>query len=220
MEVKLSPSSIRLFLDCPRCFWLQINKKIRRPSGGFPTLPSGMDKILKEHFDSHRSSNTSPEELDWKFEGHLFKDIEKLNEWRNNFKGLRFRDEETGAVLMGALDDLFVTKDGKYAPLDFKTRGYPRKDDTHEHYQHQMDIYSFLLQKNGLPPAGFAILIFYHPIGVNKSHDVVFDPDPIKVKTDPERGERIFRDAVKCLEDDIPESDKQCEFCRWLKQQP
>lgn len=217
METRLSPSSIRLFLDCPRCFWLHMNTKIRRPSGGFPTLPSGMDKVLKEHFDSHRISGTSPEELEWKFEGHLFRDMDRLKEWRNNFRGLRFRDEETGAVLMGALDDLFVTREGKYAPLDFKTRGYPRKEDTHEHYQHQMDIYSFLLEKNNLPPAGFAILIFYHPTGLNKSHEVVFDSDPIKVRTDPARGGRIFRDAVKCLKGSIPEPASHCEYCGWLE---
>jgi len=38
-------------LECPRCFWLQIVKNIKRPAGIFPSLPSGMDKILKVHFD-------------------------------------------------------------------------------------------------------------------------------------------------------------------------
>jgi hypothetical protein len=30
---KLSPSSINLMIDCPRCFWLQLVKKIRRTKG-------------------------------------------------------------------------------------------------------------------------------------------------------------------------------------------
>ncbi|MBL7206809.1 MAG: hypothetical protein ISS36_04385, partial [Candidatus Aenigmarchaeota archaeon] len=178
---KLSPSSISLFLNCPRCFWLKMNKKIARPSGPFPSLPAGMDKVLKVHFDTHRKEDSAPEELEGKFEGRLFQDIEKLDVWRNNFRGLQHIDPKTGIILMGALDDLFVTSERKYAPLDFKTRGYPRKEDTHEHYQHQMDIYSFLLEKNGMEPADFAILIFYHPIDVDKSHNVIFDPDPIKV---------------------------------------
>lgn len=213
--ITLSPSTLRLFLECPRCFWLHINKKIRRPSGIFPSLPSGMDKILKEHFDKHRQDKTPPEELEGKFKGRLFQDMEKLNVWRNNFKGLRFLDKETGIILMGAIDDLFVTENGKYAPLDFKTRGYPRKENTHEHYQHQMDIYSFLLEKNDLTPADFAILIFYHPVGVNNKHDVVFDPDPVKVPIDRKRGEQIFLDAVKCLLGEEPEPNKQCEWCNW-----
>ena len=60
---KLSPSSMNLIEDCPRCFWLQIVKKIKRPSGAFPSLPSGVDKMLKEHFDRFRDNNDLPLEL-------------------------------------------------------------------------------------------------------------------------------------------------------------
>jgi len=174
-----------------------------------------MDIILKNHFDRHRSDNSIPEELDGKFQGHLFKDTEKLEMWRDNFKGLRFKDEKTGVTLMGALDDLFVTSDGKYVPLDFKTRGFPRKENTHEYYQHQMDIYSFLLEKNSLTPADFAILIFYHPIRVDEQHNVIFDPDPLKVPVDRNRGEKIFLEAVDCLLGDKPGPSENCAFCEW-----
>ncbi|MBL7206477.1 MAG: PD-(D/E)XK nuclease family protein [Candidatus Aenigmarchaeota archaeon] len=208
---RLSPSSISLFLECPRCFWLKMNRKIKRPSGPFPSLPAGMDKVLKVHFDTHRKDDSAPEELEGKFEGRLFQDLEKLDVWRNNFRGLQYTDPKTGILLMGALDDLFVTKDGKYAPLDFKTRGYPRKEDTHEYYQHQMDIYSFLLEKNGMESADFAILIFYHPLSVNEDHHVVFNPDPIKVLVDRVRGEKIFLDAAKCLLGGEPKG--KCEWC-------
>jgi len=51
MPYKFSPSSLSLLKDCPRCFWLKFNKNITRPESIFPSLPSGMDKILKEHFD-------------------------------------------------------------------------------------------------------------------------------------------------------------------------
>lgn len=215
--LRLSPSTISLFLECPHCFWLHVNEKIKRPSFPFPSLPSGMDLILKKHFDRHRADDSVPEELEGKFEGHLFKDTEKLDKWRNNFHGLRFIDEKTGVTLMGALDDLFVTSDGLYAPLDFKTRGFPRKENTHEYYQHQMDLYSFLLEKNSLPPADFAILIFYHPIRVDEQHNVIFDPDPLKVPVDRKRGERMFREATSCLLGDKPEPSEDCEFCKWAE---
>ncbi len=213
----LSPSTISLFLDCPRCFWLHVNMKIKRPSSPFPSLPSGMDSVLKRHFDRHRAEGSIPEELEGKFEGGLFRDAEKLKTWRDNRQGLRYSDEESGITLMGAIDDLFVTKDGKYAPLDFKTRGFPRKENTHEYYQHQMDLYSFLLEKNSLPPADFAILVFYHPTGVDKGHNVVFDPDPVKVPVDRKRGERIFREAAACLLGEKPEPAKGCAFCEWAE---
>jgi len=216
-SIRLSPSTISLFLQCPRCFWFHVNKGVKRPSGPFPSLPSGMDLILKKHFDGHRKDGSVPEELEGKFHGHLFMDLEKLDMWRNNLQGLRFTDEKTGVTLMGAIDDLFVTSKGKYAPLDFKTRGFPRKENTHEFYQAQMDIYSFLLEKNSLPPADFAILIFYHPLGVDENHNVIFDPDPVKVSVDRRHGERIFLDALSCLLGEEPEPSESCEFCRWAE---
>jgi len=212
----LSPSSIRLFLECPRCFWLDKIRKIKRPAGAFPSLPSGMDRVLKEHFDCHRAENTVPEELAGKFQGKLFPDIERLKIWRNNFRGLTFTDIKSGIILRGAIDDLFITSNNLYASIDFKTRGFPRKEDTHEYYQHQMDIYSLLLEKNAMQPAGFAILIFYHPVSVDSKHNVIFDPDPLELSVNKARGEQIFRDAIKCLLGrHEPEAAKDCPFCKW-----
>ncbi len=215
MKIVLSPTTMGLFVDCPHCFWIHFREGKRRPSGIFPSLPNGMDMVLKKHFDRHRKEGTTPQEMHGKVQGRLFPDTVKLEEWRNNRKGLRWTDPETGAVLMGAVDDLFVTSDGKYAPLDFKTRGYPRKEDTHEHYQNQMDIYSFLLEKNGMMPADFAILIFYHPVGVDKNHNVEFRPDFVKISVDRQRGENLFRCAVKCLLGPKPEKTKGCPWCEW-----
>jgi len=47
MNFKLSPSALNLMKECPRCFWLAQHKVWKRPSGIFPSLPSGMDRILK-----------------------------------------------------------------------------------------------------------------------------------------------------------------------------
>jgi hypothetical protein len=191
--------------------------KIKRPSHAFPSLPSGMDSVLKKHFDRHRADHSVPEELEGKFQGSLFKDTGKLETWRDNRQGLRYEDRENGVTLMGAIDDLFVTSDGKHAPLDFKTRGFPRKENTHEYYQHQMDLYSFLLEKNSLLPADFAILVFYHPVGVDEKHNVIFDPDPLKVRVDRGRGERIFLNAVKCMLGEKPGPGEDCGFCEWAE---
>ena len=60
---KLSPSTLNVFLDCPRCFWLDKVKNIKRPRGIFPSLPSGMDRAIKVHFDSFRTKGILPPEL-------------------------------------------------------------------------------------------------------------------------------------------------------------
>lgn len=209
MQTTLSPSSIGLFLECPRCFWLQLHGT-RRPSGPFPSLPSGVDRILKAHVDTHRGQ--LPPELAGQ-SGVLFPDLVRLATWRDNRKGLRYKDP-SGAELMGALDDLFVTPEGRYAPIDFKTRGFPLKDDTTDHYQHQMDIYSFLLDANSLPSAGFALLVFYHPDKVISEGLLKFHIEVKKVPTSPARGLQLFQQALQCLAD--PEPPKTCPWCRLI----
>ena len=77
-KIVLSPSSLSVFMECPRCFWLQIVKKKRRPSGAFPSLPSGMDRVLKEHFDRCRKKGIFPPDIDGKIKGKLFNDMNIL----------------------------------------------------------------------------------------------------------------------------------------------
>lgn len=59
---KISPSSINLMLECPRCFWLRFNKGIKRSPRIFPSLPSGMDGILNKHFDNFMEKGELPPE--------------------------------------------------------------------------------------------------------------------------------------------------------------
>src|SRR3989338_1065151 len=110
--IKLSPSTLNLFLECPRCFWLDKVKNIKRPRGIFPSLPGGMDRVIKAYFDTFRAKSVLPPELDGgNFEGvKLFSDQDRLERWRSWKTGLVYRDGD-GSVLGGALDDLLV-KDG------------------------------------------------------------------------------------------------------------
>jgi len=215
---KISPSSINLMLDCPRCFYLQIVKKIRRPDTPFPSLPSGMDKILKEHFDRFMEKDELPPEIkDSECKTcKLFNDKEKLKIWRSNFKGLEFKDEKNDVLLHGAVDNI-LKKGKKLIVLDYKTRGYPLKEDTHKHYQAQMDLYNFLLRKNGYDTEDYSFLLFYYPNKVLETGEVVFDTKLIKLKTSAGDGERLFLNAIKLLNSgDIPKSSKECGFCNWV----
>lgn len=219
-QIKLSPSSINLMLECPKCFWIQVNKGIKRPSGAFPSLPSGMDKVLKEHFDRFMEKGRLPPELkncECAKEGcRLFADKEKLKVWRSNLKGLEYLDKKSGILLHGAVDNILV-KGKKLIVLDYKTRGFPVKEDTHEHYQAQMDLYNFLLRKNGFETEDYTYLLFYHPECVLESGEVVFCTTLIKIKTGASDGEKLFRKAVKIVQGKEPKSHKECEFCKWNK---
>jgi len=210
MPYKFSPSSLALLKECPHCFWLQFNKGIKRPDGAFPSLPSGMDRVLKKHFDSFRDREMLPPELN-ELKGYkLFEDAELLEEWRNNRKGIQWEDEE-GNILKGAVDNILLKGD-KLVVLDYKTRGYAVKEDTADHYQDQLDIYNFLLRKEGYDTEDYAFLLFYVPKEVTETGAVIFDTDLVKMKVDVGNAEKIFEKALKLLNDDCPKA-----ICVWCE---
>jgi len=215
MPYKFSPSSLSLLKDCPRCFWLAFNKKVKRPAGIFPSLPSGMDKILKVHFDKFMEKGELPPELkELNGDVKLFDDAELLKIWRSNFKGIQWTDKE-GNLFRGAVDNILV-KGKKLIVLDYKTRGYPLKEDTAAHYQNQMDIYNFLLRKNDYETEDYAYLIFYHPDSVNKDGLVIFNTDIVKMKISIKNAESIFKRALKVLKGEMPKPADECGYCNWI----
>lgn len=175
-----------------------------------------MDRILKTHFDRFRDLGTLPPELSTlNGEVRLFNNKILLDLWRNNRKGIRWADE-AGNEIMGAVDNL-LQKDDKLIVLDYKTRGYALKEDTHKHYQNQMDVYNFLLRKNGHSTEDYAYLLFYHPHEVEEDGDVVFNTDLIKLDISVKNAETLFKEALRVLNEDMPECSEECEFCGWAK---
>lgn len=212
-SIVLSPSSLSLYKECPRCFWLRMVKGIYRPDTIFPSLPGGMDNVIKTYFDTHRKRGLPPE-LEGRVQGKLFKDQGRMDLWRARTGGLWFEDKKLGARLMGLLDDCLVDKK-KYIPFDYKTRGWPPKDDTSHYYQHQLDIYSFLLDKNARPAESFAYLMYWWPEEVSEGGVVRFGLEAKRVETDMERAYKLFADAVLALRGDEPKPAKDCGFCKW-----
>ena len=59
---KLSQSKIDLFLECPRCFYLDRRLGVGRPPG-FPfALNAAVDTLLKQEFDIYRACFCSASE--------------------------------------------------------------------------------------------------------------------------------------------------------------
>ena len=95
--------------------------------------------------------------------------------------------------------------------MDYKTRGYAVKEDTAVHYQNQLDIYNFLLRKNGYETEDYAFLLFYIPKEVTETGEIIFDTTLKKMKVDVNNAEKIFNKALKLLEGECP--SKTCEWC-------
>ena len=54
---ELSRSKVDLFLQCPKCFYIDRSEKhrIKRPSGPMSYIPTAIDLLLKEEFDELRA---------------------------------------------------------------------------------------------------------------------------------------------------------------------
>lgn len=202
--------------DCPRCFWLEKHKVWQRPAGIFPSLPSGMDRILKIHFDKFRDRGMLPPELctnhdcsSMRLFGINEDERELLKVWRDGLKGVRWQDK-AGNVLCGAVDTLLV-KDKKLIVLDYKTRGFPLRENTHEYYKDQIDIYTFLLRKNGFETEDFGFLLFYFPDKVLETGEVLFETKLIKLNVNIKNAEELFMKGLRVLEGDCPR--ETCEWC-------
>jgi len=133
--IKLSPSSLNLFLECPRCFWLRFNKGISRPSGPSSTLPSGMDYTLKNYYDYCRK-NGLPPQLKGLIKGKLISDQEKVSEMRKRSFGFELNKD---VWFGGALDEALEFEDDsinvRISGLKFYT-----KDDGQKTLAHLAEI--------------------------------------------------------------------------------
>ena len=215
----LSPNSLNLYLECPHCFWLDKNLGIKRPPPYPYALNSAVDALLKEEFDTYRAKNIPhPLLAENNIKAHLFSNQKLLNQWRNNFAGIRYFDPQLEATLFGAVDDILEFSDGKLAALDYKSTGSTAAN-VYDRFQLQLDTYTFLLEKNGYQTPRKGYLAFYI---VDKSRGFIdrlpFRKEVLEIETNPSDIYEIFKDAVGVLRQSNPPPHSQdCLFNKWLK---
>src|SRR3989344_5360149 len=80
---RLSRSKIDLYLNCPRCFYLDRRLGVAQPPGYPFSLNAAVDKLLKKEFDIHRAKGTAHPLIEhYKIDAVPFAH-EKINEWRD-----------------------------------------------------------------------------------------------------------------------------------------
>jgi hypothetical protein len=151
----LSRTKVELFLDCPRCFYLDRRLGVGRPAG-FPfNLNSAVDELLKREFDQHRAAGT-PHPLMRKAGINAVPHLHpQLETWRANFKGVRTVHEPTSFTLSGAIDDLWRDLEtGELIVVDYKSTSKAGEVDINADwqisYKRQMEFYQWLLRRQGL----------------------------------------------------------------------
>ncbi len=161
--IKISRSGLKLFLECPRCFWLDVHHKIKRPPGYPYTLSAAVDYLVKQEFDKYRAKGTLPPvfaKADALAGQAKLYPGEELSTWRNNFKGISYTDPHLNATLYGAVDDVLEFSDGSLAVVDYKSSG-SREITIYDDYKKQMDTYNWILDAMGHQTYPQAYFVFY-----------------------------------------------------------
>lgn len=225
-DLSLSASKLSILRECPLCFWYHVKHRIEKPRGIFPSLPGGMDRVLKQSVDEVRGA--VPWFLEGQVPGVLFKDLEKMQKMRNWRSGLKTIVETPSATVsvIGALDDL-LQDCPCYAPLDWKTKGDEPKNDGAEYYQTQVDVYGLLLRDNHYALSGMGYLVYVWPTSWDSfpsesaSEDprvpVSFGAKAYQLECQPDRAVDLIIEAARIATDNEPPLPKpKCELCNYI----
>lgn len=222
---KLSRSKIDLFISCPRCFYIDNKLGIKRPPG-FPfNLNSAVDALLKTEFDVHRVANKAhPLLKEYNLDLVPYQN-EMMDEWRENFKGVKFEHKKTGFTITGAVDDIWVDKKGILYVVDYKSTAKKEdiKDldkDWQDGYKRQMEVYQWLLRQNGYKVSDTGYFVYCNGMADKEAFDAKLE---FRVTLIPYTGkddwvEGTLKDIKKCLEaEKMPSADKDCDYCTYRK---
>lgn len=222
--LKISRSGLKLFLDCPRCFWLDLHHKIKRPPGYPYTLSAAVDYMVKREFDGYREKGELPPVLiNAGIKDAKLYNGDNFSEWRNNFKGVAYWDEGLNAILYGAVDDVIEFSDGSLAVVDYKSSG-SKEITIYDDYQRQMDIYNWILKQKGYETYPEAFFVFYQvQKDENGFNNVLRFKEQVKpVKVNMEWVGPAFEAAVELARQDEPPTVKNapshnCDHCHYVK---
>ena len=223
---RLSRSKIEGFLKCPRCFYLDRRLGVDQPPGYPFSLNAAVDTLLKKEFDLLRTKG-EPHPLfkEYGINAVPFKH-EKMNEWRETFKGLQYYHESSGFLVTGAVDDIWQNSAGELHVVDYKAtakNGEVSLDaDWQRSYKNQMEIYQWLLRHQ---PDGFKVSPLGYFVYVNGKMNLEafdahleFDMKIIPYEGDDSWVEKALMDAKKVLDSDkLPQVSEGCDYCLYRK---
>lgn len=221
---KVSRSKIDLFLECPRCFYLDARLGIKRPSGPPFTLNVAVDALLKKEFDTHRAAASIHPLLKrygltlipWKHP--------KLSVWRENFTGVQVLHQPTNLLMFGAVDDLWVDDAGVVYVVDYKAtskeEAVTELSDTrfHNQYRRQMEVYQWLLRGNEVTVSDTGYFVYVNGRKDREAFDgrLEFDVNLIAYTGSDGWVEKTIVSIHQCLmleKPPLPGGD--CEFCTY-----
>jgi len=223
---KVSRSGLELFVECPRCFYLNNRLGIRRPSGPPFNINKAVDTLLKKEFDIHRVKKSQhPLMAEYGIDAVPFQH-ELMDEWRENFKGVQYHHEPTNLLITGAVDDIWINKKKELIVVDYKATA---KDgeitldaEWQMGYKRQMEVYQWLLRRLGFKVSSVGYFVYCNGRTDKDAFDgkVEFDVEVLPYEGNDDWVEGVIRQVKECLQSDsIPPAVTDCEFCGYVNAQ-
>jgi len=224
----ISRSKIDLFLECPRCFYLDRKLGVSRPGMPGWSLNIAVDQLLKNEFDLLRKNGESHKIMvKYKIDAVPF-DHPNLSVWRDDsFRhiGANVLHKKTNLNILGIIDDIWINKKSKELFIvDYKATSTSKEisleDEYKQGYKKQMEIYQWIFRQMGFKVNETGYFVFANA-GKNKPKFdglLEFELSIISYKGDDSWVEPTIFDIKKCLDSDkIPLPGEKCEYCNFRK---
>lgn len=226
---KVSRSKIELYMQCPRCFWLDVRLKITRPSTPPFNINKTIDELFKKEFDVHRKASTPhPIMTANKLTGVVPFQHADLDQWRYNFTGVVALHKPTNLHVFGAVDDVWVNEAGELMVVDYKATSKAKDvsidSDWQISYKRQLEVYQWLLRQNGFMVSDTGYFVY-----TNARMDTEGFGDSLQFTTKliPYTGKDFWVEPTlekmkSCMEGDMPEVGESimggpCEYCSYAR---
>ena len=220
---RISRSKIDLFLECPRCFYMDRRLGVGRPPG-FPfNLNSLVDTLLKREFDQYRQAGTPHPLMGSNGVDAVPYRHPDLDRWRDALRaGVEYHDPGTNLVITGGIDDVWINPAEELIVVDYKAtakNGEVSIDAPWQiSYKRQLEVYQWLFRQNGYRVNDTGYFVYCNGDTSRPEFDARID---FKIKLIPYRGNdgwisKTIDELAACLgQDNLPAAGTDCDYCKY-----
>ena len=220
---RLSRSKLDLFMNCPRCFYLDRRLGIGQPPGYPFALNTAVDTLLKKEFDIHRAKATKhPLMKHYKIDAVPLAH-EMIDEWRDALRGgITYLHPQTNLFITGGVDDVWINRKDELIIVDYKATSKDQEvtldADWQIGYKRQMEIYQWLFRRNNFKVSETGYFVYCNGLTDREAFDAKLE---FAIKIIPYRGDDTWVEAAvvaahRCLMNDkLPPSGADCDYCKY-----
>ena len=223
---RISRSAISLFLECPRCFYLDKKIGLGRPSMPGFSLNMAVDQLLKNEFDILRKngeSHTLMQKYDIDAVPFNHPDFPA---WRDDIYqrvGAYFIHKKTNFKICGIIDDIWINPKKELLIVDYKATSTSKEisleDEYKKGYKIQMEVYQWIFRKMGFQVNKTGYFVFANAGKNRPKFDgrLEFALSILPYQGNDDWVEPIIFKIKECLESNqIPKISESCAYCGYI----